>query len=80
MNNLRSEIVNLMVEAGELPDNIRLDTTFKELEIESVTFISIVVEIEDHFEIEFDDENMLISKYKTVEDFVNYVENIINNN
>lgn len=77
MNSLESEIVKLMVEAGELPDNIGLDTTFQEIELESITFINIVVEIEDHFEIEFDDENMLISKYQTVGDLVNYVESII---
>ena len=77
MNNIEQEIVKLMIEVGELTDNIGLDTTFKEIEIESLNFITIIVEIEDNFGIEFDDENMLTSNYKTVGDFVNYVENII---
>lgn len=80
MNTIENEIIEIMKEAGELPDNIGLDTTFKEIELESINFITIVVEIEDYFEIEFDDENMLISKYKTVGNFVNYVESIINKN
>lgn len=80
MNNLQSKIVKLMVEVGELSDNIGLDTTFQEVGLESITFITIVVEIEDYFEIEFHDENMLISKYQTVGDLVNYVESIIRKN
>jgi len=77
MNSIEQEIVKLMMEAGELPDNIGLDTTFKEIELESINFITIIVEIEDHFEIEFDDENMILSNYQTVGEFVNYVENKI---
>lgn len=77
MNSLEIEIVRLMIESGELSDNTGLDNTFKELEIESISFITIIVEIEDHFAIEVDDENMLISKYQTVGDFVKYVESKI---
>ena len=77
MNNIEQEIVKLMIEVGGLPDNIGLDTTFKEIEIESIIFITLIVEIEDHFEIEFDDENMILSYYQTVGEFVNYVENKI---
>ena len=69
MNSIEQEIVKLMMEAGELPDNIGLDTTFKEIELESINFITIIVEIEDHFEIEFDDENMILSNYQTVGEF-----------
>ena len=74
MNSIEQEIVKLMMEVGELPDNIGLDTTFKEIELESINFITIIVEIEEHFEIEFDDENMILSNYETVGDFVKYVE------
>lgn len=77
MNSIESEIVKIMMKAGELPDNIGLDTTFKEIELDSINFITIIVEIEDYFEIEFDDENMILSKYQTIGEFVNYVENKI---
>lgn len=74
MNSIENEIVKIMTEAGKLLDNIGLYTTFKEIELESINFITIIVEIEDHFEIEFDDENMILSNYETVGDFVKYVE------
>lgn len=77
MITVEHEIIKVMRKAGKLPDNIGLDTTFKELEIESITFITIIVEIEDYFEIEFDDENMILSNYEAVGDFVNYVESKI---
>lgn len=77
MNNIEQEIVRLMIEVGELPDNIGLDNTFKEIGVESINFITIIVEIEDDFGIEFDDENMISSNYQTVGDFVNYVKSKI---
>ena len=43
MNSIEQEIVKLMMEAGELPDNIGLDTTFKEIELESINFITIIL-------------------------------------
>ena len=68
------EIVKLIFEIGELSDNINLNTTFDEIELDSIEFITIIVEVESNYEIEFDDENMLISNYQRIGDFVEYVK------
>ena len=68
------EIVKLIFEIGELSDNINLNTTFDEIELDSIEFITIIVEVESNYEIEFDDENMLISNYQSIGDFVEYVK------
>lgn len=68
------EIVKLLFEIGELSDNINLNTTFDEIELDSIEFITIIVEVESNYEIEFDDENMLISNYQSIGDFVEYVK------
>lgn len=42
--------------------------------LDSIEFITIIVEVESNYEIEFDDENMLISNYQSIGDFVEYVK------
>lgn len=68
------EIIKLICEIGELSDNINLNTTFDEIELDSIEFITIIVEVESNYEIEFDDENILISNYQCIGDFVEYVK------
>lgn len=68
------EIVKLITEIGELSDNIDLDTTFDEIELDSIGFVTIIVEIETNYGIEFDDENMLITNYQSIGEFVEYVK------
>lgn len=68
------EIIKLIFEIGELSDNIGLDTAFDEIEFDSIEFITIIVEVETNYEIEFDDENMLINNYRSIGDFVEYVK------
>ena len=47
---------------------------FAELEMNSVSFISLVGEIEKKFGIEFDDENLVYNNYKTFTSLCDYVE------
>lgn len=68
------EIIKLIFEIGELSNNIGLDTAFDEIELDSIEFITIIVEVETNYEIEFDDENMLINNYRSIGDFIEYVK------
>ena len=68
------DIIKLITEIGELSDNIDLDTTFDKIELDSIGFVTIIVEIETNYEIEFDDENMLITNYQSIGEFVEYVK------
>ena len=71
---IEKEIIKLIFEIGELSNNIGLDTAFDEIELDSIEFITIIVEVETNYEIEFDDENMLINNYRSIGDFVEYVK------
>lgn len=73
-DDITKEIIKLITEIGELSDNIDLDTTFDEIELDSIGFVTIIVEIETNYEIEFDDENMLITNYQSIGEFVEYVK------
>jgi len=44
------------------------------LNVDSITFIKIIVALEEAFDFEFDDEMLLITKFPTVESMILYVK------
>ena len=61
----------MMVESLSLEkDDIKLDSTFKSLEIDSLDVFELVTELEEEFDIEIDDAENL----KSVQDLVTYIE------
>jgi len=44
------------------------------LNVDSITFIKIIVALEEAFDFEFDDEMLLITKFPTVESMMLYVK------
>ena len=58
---------------------ISLDDEFSQSDIDSITFIKIVVALENAFDFEFDDEKLLITEFPTFRSIVEYVESKINN-
>ena len=61
----------MMVESLSLEkDDIKLESTFESLEIDSLDVFELVTEIEEEFDIEIDDAENL----KSVQDLVAYIE------
>lgn len=53
---------------------ICLEDELSALDINSITFISIIVAIENAFDFEFDDEMLLFTVFPTVKSMIDYVE------
>lgn len=65
------KIQEMMVESLSLEKNdIKLESTFESLEIDSLDVFELVTEIEEEFDIEIDDAENL----KSVQDLVAYIE------
>ena len=65
------KIQEMMVESLSLEkDDIKLDSNFKSLEIDSLDVFELVIELEEEFDIEIDDAENL----KSVQDLVTYIE------
>ena len=65
------KIQEMMVERLSLEkDDIKWDSTFKSLEIDSLDVFELVTELEEEFDIEIDDAENL----KSVQDLVTYIE------
>jgi len=73
-------ILNILISNIELNENISLDTNFQNVDLDSITFIKVVVALESEFDFEFDDEMLLITKFPTVMSMVKYVESKTNPN
>lgn len=52
-------------------DDVKMETSFEELEADSLDIVELIMAFEEEFEIDFPDEEA--EKIKTVEDVVNYI-------
>lgn len=71
--NVSEKIIELIKENCALDDEVTSGSKFSELSIDSLSFISAIVEIETYFGIDFDD-GFIMSEYETIEDFIKFVE------
>ncbi|SJZ47751.1 acyl carrier protein [Pilibacter termitis] len=60
----------IVEELGKDEDEVKLETTFDELEADSLDLFQIINEIEDEFDVKIESEDGL----KTVKDLVDYVD------
>lgn len=71
--NVSEKIIELIKENCALDDEVTYNTRFAELSIDSLSFITAIVEIETYFGIDFDD-GFIMSEYEIIEDFIKFVE------
>lgn len=72
---MENEILRIVADILERsPEELHLDQTFEELEIDSILFIRMVVQCETTLSIQFEDEMLLMSRFPVLGDFVRYVE------
>ena len=76
---IKQEVIELISELfrdnGFDIDILEYVDLIDDLGMDSITFISIVVEIEAHFDIEVPDEMLMLENFKCVDDIVSIVEN-----
>lgn len=68
------QIIKTKLEESEIYCEIENDSNLREMGINSIIFIKLVVAIEIEFEIEFKDEDLKSDKFNKVQDVVEYVQ------
>lgn len=63
---------------GNPYDKVTLDTKLRDLDLDSLEYVEVIVQIEDEFGVEIVDQ--VASSLATVEDFVNFLEVYLKNN
>jgi acyl carrier protein len=77
MDDIQARIIELVAKSKNLPSSeIRMETTFDELQIDSLDKINLSFAVEEMFAIEIPDENL--NSLKTVGDVVRGVEMLRN--
>lgn len=66
------EIIKAHSEENLRQENL-LNLSFEDGIVNSLEFVSIVIELETEFDIEFDDDMLLISSYENIEQLVDYI-------
>lgn len=70
-------IISKMLEEEDAECNITGDMKLCDLALNSVSYIKAVVEIEKEFGIEFDDDDLDIENFETVNDFIEVVKELL---
>ncbi|WP_223068388.1 phosphopantetheine-binding protein [Paenibacillus caui] len=68
------EILKRELELGEQTDQLQLEDSLTSIGLSSVSFIKLIVAIENQFDFEFEDEDLNYNVFQTLQDVVNYVE------
>ena len=73
------KIIEIIKECCALTeDSITEKSEIKEISLDSLSFIELVVKLEEEYGISFDDEQLNIYDYETVTDIITTVEELIN--
>ena len=68
---VQERVISALVEFGEEPENVKLDSRFEDLDIDSLDLVELAQVIEDEYKIEVSDADM--DKIATVQDVVDFV-------
>ncbi len=75
-NEIESKVKKVMFETLDLNcdiNTINVETPLETLDINSISFIKMLVAFESEFNIEFDDEELNIDQFNTFQDIVNSI-------
>jgi acyl carrier protein len=68
---VQERVISALVEFGEEPENVKPDSRFEDLDIDSLDLVELAQVIEDEYSIEITDAEM--EKITTVQDVVEFV-------
>lgn len=75
---MKDVIFEIIREACALNETINENTKINELSLDSLSFVEVIVKIEQLFDIEFDIEQAMLSCWETVKDIIHAVEEMVN--
>lgn len=75
---MNDTIIKLIKNKVLLDENVNLNTKLTDLSLDSLSFIELLLEIEEMYKIEFADSSLYIDNYKTVNDLINKIKELKN--
>lgn len=75
---MNDNIIKLIKNKVLFDENVNLNTKLTDLSLDSLSFIELLLEIEEMYKIEFNDSSLYIDNYKTVNDLINKIKELKN--
>ena len=75
---MRDRVVEIVKNACAINEEVTLDSELKLLSLDSLTFVGVVIDLEEEFGIEFEVDELDILDWKTVGDIAKSVEEKVN--
>lgn len=78
-NKVLNGVIELISQETKIipPNKLNGETTIEELNMDSISFIKLIVELEEKFEFQFDDEKLIYTAFKDIESIADYVSSKI---
>lgn len=74
---MKEQIIEIIQQNVDLHQIIRDEMNLEEIGVDSIAFISIIIAIEEEFNIRFDDMQLIYDHYQTVGDLIEAVQSAI---
>lgn len=71
---MKNEIIDIIRQNTNTRIDITDETTFMDIDIDSLGFISMVIKIEEEFNIRFEDMQLVYDNYKNIGQFIEVVQ------
>ena len=75
---MKETIIEIIKNQCALEENVTPESLLKELSLDSLSFVSVILELEDTFKVEFDLEELNIEEWERAEDIIRAVEEKVN--
>ena len=76
-SNIEQKVIENMKIITHATNEITLNDSLESLQVNSITFIKIIIALEEEFGIEFGDDKLLVTAFPLVEDIAIYLKEIL---
>lgn len=71
---MKDKVIEIIKNACAIDEEVTIDSELELLSLDSLTFVGIIVELEEEFCVEFDFDEIEIADWKIVRDIINCLE------
>ncbi|WP_297142019.1 acyl carrier protein [uncultured Eubacterium sp.] len=75
--NIEKYLVNELKKYMQLNSNITLNQNLFDIGLDSLSLISLIIDIENNYKFEFDDSDMVLEKFSTIESIIKLVDSYL---
>ena len=76
MGNIDNDVIKIVDDIADekyIDNETQLNTKLIELGIDSLRFIRLIVQLEEEFDIEFDDNDLMLENFKDIQMLITYI-------